>query len=263
MRDDSFKENFGMYCEAILVSGKYGKFLVDPRDNVVGAELRIMGEWGALEFKKIKNIITRKSRVLVVGAHIGTLAIPISKKVTEVVAIEANPYTFNILRLNKLLNEAHNCTLINVAANNKYEQIEFLASTDNSGGSKRKPKIDDIMYTYDNPETILVKSAPLDSLLKNKNFDVVIMDIEGSEFFALQGMPKILDNTKTLIVEFIPHHIKNVSGISIVEFAAIFKNFKTLTLSIKKVAVDNKDFEYLLQHLYDNNISDEGLIFSK
>lgn len=38
------------------------------------------------------------------------------------------------------------------------------------------------------------------------------MDIEGAEFFALQGMPKTLKHIRFLYMEYVPHHLKNVSA---------------------------------------------------
>ena len=40
------------------------------------------------------NKCDAESEVLFVGAHIGSLAIPVAKKVRKVVAVEANPATF-------------------------------------------------------------------------------------------------------------------------------------------------------------------------
>jgi tRNA G37 N-methylase Trm5 len=46
----------------------------------------------------------KHSDVLIVGAHIGTLAIPISRLAKHVDAIEANPETFKFLSLNVAMN---------------------------------------------------------------------------------------------------------------------------------------------------------------
>ena len=91
-------------------------------------------------------------------------------------------------------------------------------NTVNSGGSKRVPVNNHYMYTYDNPEVIDVEAHSLDNYLSNTSFDLVLIDIEGSEYFAMRGMKEILTNTKTLIVEFLPHHITNVAGIRLTDF---------------------------------------------
>src|SRR5476649_283472 len=83
------KRLLGKYGFAILCETSNGFFAVDPEDLGVGGFLLKHGEYGANELKVIDEFITPDSKVLIVGAHIGSLTIPISKKVKEVVAIEA------------------------------------------------------------------------------------------------------------------------------------------------------------------------------
>src|SRR5271157_6099415 len=85
----------------------------------------------------------------------------------------------------------------------------------NSGGSKRMPLTRDYMYFYDSPDIVTVGADRLDDLLDGERFNVVFMDIEGSEYFALGGMQKILTSAKVLFMEFVPHHLKNVGGVSV------------------------------------------------
>ena len=94
----------GKHVNALLVKSTNGLFAVDPEDYGVGWELRKNGRYGAAEIDRLKGYIDKNSRVLIVGAHIGTLAIPISKLCNEVVAIEANPITYNLLQINISLN---------------------------------------------------------------------------------------------------------------------------------------------------------------
>ena len=117
---------------------------------------------------------------MIVGAHIGSLAIPIAKTCSKVVAIEANPNNFKLLQTNVKLNNTSNITLHNIAASNKQEIIKFQLNTVNSGGSKRVPVTNHYMYTYDNPEVIEVEAYALDTYLSNEDFDLVFIDIEGS-----------------------------------------------------------------------------------
>jgi len=253
----------GKFVNAVLTNGTNGHFLVDPRDNVIGQQLRRNGVYGQLELERLSKITDKDSSVLVVGAHIGTLAIPLAKSVKRVVAIEANPSTFELLRFNVLLNGAENCTLHNIAASNKFEPLEFLVNTENSGGSKIRPRIENKMYTYDNPEIISVPGAPLDQILLPEEFDVIIMDIEGSEYFALQGMPELLNKAHSIMIEFVPHHIRNISGVTVKEFAELFNCFETMSLTYQDLTVAKGDFEFVLDYLFEKDICDDGLIFSR
>ena len=254
----------GQYIYALIVKTDNGLFAVDPEDSVVGRQLRINGSYGTGELDILRKFCTPDSKVLIVGAHIGSLAIPISRLCKEVVAIEANPYTYSLLQKNISLNEVSNCQALNIAASNKNETIQFLLNRSNSGGSKRVPLNKEYMYYYDNPKEISVEAYNLDEYLKRDDFDMTIIDIEGSEYFALQGMQKILSNTELLMIEFLPHHLRNVSGASVEQFISLITpHFSSLTIPTKNLTVDSQHFYSHLMDMYNNNQEDEGLIFRK
>jgi hypothetical protein len=46
------------------------------------------------------------------------------------------------------------------------------------------------------------------------------MDIEGAEYLALKGMPQTLARARFLYIEYVPHHLQNVSGVTNDEFFA-------------------------------------------
>ena len=80
------------------------------------------------------------------------------------------------------------------------------------------------MYEYDNPKSIQLDSVVLDEYLEDNKFDLVLIDIEGSEYFAMKGMQKILSGCNTLVVEFLPHHLENVAGVSVEQFFSVLPN---------------------------------------
>ena len=134
----------------------------------------------------------------------------------------------------------------------------------NSGGSKRLPKNNEYMYRYDNPEVIEVQAYSLDDYLDENNLDLVLIDVEGSEYFAMQGMEKILSNCNTLIVEFLPHHLKNVADVTVEQFLSLIpKQFSKLTIPSKKETHPVDIGGVVLQQMYNNKEGDDGLIFTK
>ena len=200
--------------------------------------------------------------MLIVGAHIGSLAIPIANICSKVVAIEANPNNFKLLQTNVKLNNTDNIIIHNIAASDKKENIKFQLNTVNSGGSKRVPINNHYIYTYDNPEVIDVEAHSLDNYLSNKEFDLVLIDIEGSEYFAMKGMADILAQTKTLIVEFLPHHITNVAGVKLTDF------LNNIPGHLKKLTIPSKNETYpidigivTLQQMFESGQGDDGIIF--
>jgi len=254
----------GKNTAALLVESSNGLFLVDVEDQAVGRELIIQGEYGRQEVERLLCYTNKTSAILVVGSHIGTIVVPLAKRCQSVTAIEANPRTFRLLNLNLLINDCNNVQALNVAANDKHERLQFLLSRTNSGGSKRMPMVRDYMYFSDAPEVIDVDSVPLDELLFNMQFDLIVMDIEGSEFFALRGMPRLLASARTLALEFIPHHFRNVSGVTVAQLLEQLEPFFTaLFVPSKGVTVKREQFHTLLQQMYERNESDSGLIFTK
>ena len=250
--------------KSVIVETKNGTLAVDPRDLEVGLKLRNNGSYGLDEIARINELISTQSNVLVVGAHIGSLVIPIAKNCNKVVAIEANPNNFNLLKTNLHLNKTKNVSIHNIAASSKQETIKFQMNVVNSGGSKRLPKNNEYMYRYDNPEVIEVQAHSLDEYLDDNNFDLVLIDIEGSEYFAMQGMEKILSNCNTLIVEFLPHHLKNVADVTVEQFLSLIpKQFTKLTIPSKKETHPVDIGGVVLQQMYNNKEGDDGLIFTK
>lgn len=254
----------GNGVKSVIVDSKNGLLAVDPRDLEVGFKLRNYGSYGLEEITRINELITTESNVLVVGAHIGSLVIPIAKNCNKVVAIEANPNNFNLLKTNLHLNKTENVSIHNIAASSKQETIKFQMNVVNSGGSKRLPKNNEYMYRYDNPEVIDVQAYSLDEYLDENNFDLILIDIEGSEYFAMQGMEKILSNCNTLIVEFLPHHLKNVADVSVEQFLSLIpQHFTKLTIPSKNETHPVDIGGVVLQQMYNNKEGDDGLIFTK
>ena len=254
----------GKGVKSVIVESKNGILAVDPRDLEVGLKLRNNGSYGLDEIARINELISTQSNVLVVGAHIGSLVIPIAKNCNKVVGIEANPNNFNLLKTNLHLNKSQNITIHNIAASSKQETIKFQMNVVNSGGSKRLPKNNEYMYRYDNPEVIEVQAYSLDDYLDENNFDLVLIDIEGSEYFAMQGMEKILSNCNTLIVEFLPHHLKNVADVTVEQFLSLIpKQFTKLTIPSKEETHPIDIGGVVLQQMYNNKEGDDGIIFAK
>ncbi len=254
----------GRNVVAVVYRTDNGLLATDPEDMGVGSELRKTGSYGQDELERVFRYASQDSDVLVVGAHLGALVVPIAKRCKSVVAIEANPRTFDLLKINLLLNNISNVRAYNIAASEKVELLEFIASRSNSGGTKRMPKVHAFEYFYDKPSTFSVQAVSLDEFLKGATFSLIFMDIEGSEYFALKGMQRILQAAQTLFVEFLPHHLRNVSGVSPREFLVpVERHFNKLLIPSEGLDVDKASFLPALQSMFDRDEGDDGLIFTK
>ena len=257
------RKRLGSNIRSIITESENGIFAVDPEDLEVGEKLR-KGGFGLDEIERLSKYLTGESKVLIVGSHIGSLAIPLAEKCADLVAIEANPDTFELLKLNISLNNCNNISAHNIAASDKREQLKFLKSRVNSGGSKRTPKNHNFMYDFDKPEEIEVEAYSLDEHLGVESYDLVIMDIEGSEYFALKGMPQILVQSKVLVVEFLPHHLRDVAGITVDDFLSVIpEGFTKMTIPSQQKTIVKSSFEAELKGMFATEKGDDGLIFER
>lgn len=126
------------------------------------------------------------------------------------------------------------------------------------------PKVHKYMYFSDSPDVITVKGSRLDDVLAGRSFDVIFMDIEGSEYFALGGMPRLLAAAHVLCMEFVPHHLKNVSGVSVAQLLALIEPyFSSLFIPTKNLNLTREQFQPVLQEMYDKEQLDDGIVFTR
>lgn len=261
-KSKQIRKKLGKNVKYVIAHSENGIMATDPEDLEVGHQLRANGSFGMNEVERINQFVDENSSVLIVGGHIGSLAIPISKSVKNCTVIEASPKNYELLKMNILLNNCENIFAYNLAASESKGKIQFQMNSVNSGGSKRLPINNKFMYRYDDPKVIEVESETLDTLLEAKNFDLILLDIEGSEYFAMKGMPTLLANCSTLIVEFLPHHLTNVAGITVEQFLEnIPKQMKRLTIPSRNQTVPVEQAGPTLQDMFDKNQGDDGLIF--
>ena len=221
----------GPHARAIIAETPQGRFACDPEDMGVGWKLCEHGSYDAERIEELLRLVTPESRVLVAGTHIGTLVVPLARAVREVIAFEANPATFGLFTTNLLLNGISNCKAHNLALGAQAGTARFLQNRVNSGGSKIMPKTMHSGYVFDHPAEVEVQVVALDEVIDDPRFDLIIMDIEGSEYAALSGMPRALAASSHLQVEYLPHHLDNVAGVTDQAFAALLEpHFGTMTL---------------------------------
>lgn len=256
--------SFGQYALGLVAETEAGIFIVDAEDRWVGGALLNYGSFSDHEYILARSLINQDSNVLIVGSHIGTHVVRLSRHCRSLTGIEANPATFRLLKFNVLLNECNNVAIYNIAASDKYEKITFLMNRENSGGSKRKPAVPYFHYVYDNPESIEIEAAPLDGFLDEKDFDLVFMDIEGSEYFALRGMQTILSRCKALSVEFLPHAIIDVACVGIDEFSStITPHFEWMYIPRHEQLFRGPAIVHQLRTMFEAGEGHEGIYFLK
>ena len=228
------QKQLGEFATAILTETKHGRLLVPAGDMEVGRYLAHGGNYGLAEIEFHLRYLTMESRILVVGTHVGALLVPLAKRVRRVVGIEANPDTFRLLEMNVSLNGLSNVQLYNIAAGNRNGEVDFLMHRCNTGASaivsgdlaEGKP-----WARFDEPKIQRLPIRKLDEVIMEPAFDLIIMDVEGAEFDAMQGMERILASSQRLQIEIIPSLVRARSQATAEEFIQLLaKNFATAQL---------------------------------
>lgn len=249
---------------AVIAGTPQGVFAVDSQDAFVGRRLREQGAYGLAEIEQAASLISTSDNVLVVGAHVGSIAIPLARRCRHLTAVEANPWTYRLLRCNLILNDADNVEAHHFAAGDRGGEVRFVMNRHNSGGSKVYPLIPKPEYFDDNPDITTVECSRLDERLGRHDYSLIFMDAEGSEYAAILGMPRILDHARNLIVEFLPHHLANVAGVGPEVFAdSLAPFFAKMLVPSQRRQYPRSEFNLALRQLYDEGRGDAGLVFSK
>lgn len=253
----------GPHADAIAVSTGDLVLLVDPADFGVGRHLRFRGRYGVEELDRLTPLVSRDEDVLVVGSHVGSLVVPLSRHCRRLDAIEANPRSFELLRRNLLLNRCDNVVAHPIAAGDRDGEIDFLAGRANSGGSKIAPRRPRFRYRFDRPETIRVPMRRLDDVVADRRYGLIVMDIEGAEPLALAGMPDLLSTCRHLYIEFVPHHLDDVGGVTVDGFCDRLRMFDEVRFTGDPACHHLAAATARMKEMYRRRKSDDGVLFSR
>ena len=194
------------------------KYLITNQNDCIQRFLLNKQQWNSSVFEYISEMIKLNNlkHFLNVGSHIGTIALPVSKKIDKVSCIEAYPETYNHLNENIKFNNLTNVKSYNFAVGNSEEDIYFMSCDqicpiekkdrlkNNSGGMH--------IFTQNDIDENRRSSCLTDKKIKNKmcrldnveidNFDIMLVDIEGCEYdFLLGSKEKIMKNKPIIIIE--------------------------------------------------------------
>ena len=264
------KKIFGPNAKGIIYDSKNGYMALPISDITIGKNLGFKGHWNFNEIQKLLQQTTKDDVIYFIGTHVGTLLVPIAKKVKTVVGFEANEDTFWFIKANLCLNKISNATIFNKAVGDGAKKVTFYKNTVNTGGSKIKPIKDSILYNYDNPKQVEVDMVALDPFIAEQSLTPpsgIIMDIEGAEYFALKGMQATLAKVRFLYVEFVPHHLQNVSNTSVEKFLKAITPHFSKAIFLKDntqydISSSEKELVKHLKTLEKNNVADD-ILFTK
>jgi FkbM family methyltransferase len=168
--------------------------------------LFVTGYYEPNEFYLLKTILKPGMVFIDIGANIGLYTIFASNIVDNngiVIAIEPSERDMERLRANVELNKGQVIRLRQTAISNSSGERELLIAEEEHSGQNT---LGAFAYAdVQNQGKRRVKTETLDEVVKNEaltRVDVIKMDVEGHEFFALQGAKETLRNFHpTLLVE--------------------------------------------------------------
>ena len=138
-----------------------------------------------------------------VGANLGFYSVLLGRQVGPkggIYSFEANPVCVEYLRSNLALNQVANCEILPCALLDNREQVKF---TINYGTSAVGLTQRSSFYESKVGHEVNVQGYPLDELVKTFNLrkpDLIKIDIEGAEAFAVAGMLHTLEEYRPLIL---------------------------------------------------------------
>ena len=149
----------------------------------------------------MKQYIKKGMTIVELGANIGYYALmeaAIMKNKGKVYAIEPSPQNFAMLQKNISLNSYEPIIeSYNIAVSNKSGKDKLFMSKEHNLCNMMESNASDYVE---------VQTSTLDDfLIDKKQPDIIRMDIEGFEYYVVDGMEKTLQNTKSCIM-FIEVH---------------------------------------------------------
>jgi FkbM family methyltransferase len=182
----------------LSIRTKSGKFYLPNLKDMISIDLFMNGYYERGLVNLLIERIPNNGVLLDVGANIGSICIPVSKMRPDVkiIAIEASPWIFDVLKKNIEANNASNITALNYAV---YEEsgktLPMYAPKDLFGKGSLKA-----VYTQ-NAE--LVETITIDDIKRQCNVSAIHfikVDVEGFEAAVFRGMSSLSTSDKPKII---------------------------------------------------------------
>lgn len=177
---------------------RHGVFTYYTQDYYIGGALDVTGENSPAELTKLQLLVPPSGRALLVGANIGTLAVPLAKHLRTglLLAFEPQPATHVLLTLNFDQNGLHRHVASELALGDRcgkalMTRIDYDAPSYNSGSAAL---LDDgvvISGQTFRDHTVEVDMVTIDSLAL-EYLDLIHADVEGSELAVIRGAVKTI-----------------------------------------------------------------------
>lgn len=170
-------------------------------DEWIQQQIYFMGAFDQKGINFLKHHLKPGDVFIDIGANIGCYTLVASQLTTptgKVIAFEAIRHVYEQLQHNINLNHLSNVTAEHQAVYEKADELKFFVSSrENMGMSSI------FRHDTESGETEITKAVALDDYISNrgiKRIDLIKIDIEGAELFALRGMRKTLSTMRPVLM---------------------------------------------------------------
>jgi len=229
-------DNIEKNKELLAINNYSEKYIVNSSDIAIGRSLYINGHFEFDTFlhalKILENKIKKKT-LIDIGANIGSICIPaIKRKIFEnCIAIEPEPYNYNLLSKNIFINDVNDkIETLNIALGQfDDEQLKFELSVDNFGDHRIKSDSKEKnFYNEDKRKIITVNTKKLDTIMKrfNPKDTFIWIDTQGYESFVLDGGINTLIKKTPMVIEFWPYGLDKFNSYNLLKKNLIKADYK-------------------------------------
>jgi len=227
------------------------KYIVPTKDTAVVPSM-ISGDYENYELELYKKLLNKNDIVLDIGANIGVYSIEASNRIGDegkVYAFEPIQENLKLLKRNLKLNFVNNTNPI-TSAIGKEEGVIKIYKAKNSIATHTAGAISDEF------EEVNVESIDSFCTKNDLKINLIKMDIEGYEGFALEGGLKTLEKQQPILfIEFSSHHLKQCGYSPLKHAKNLLKTYKYCYLIDEK----NQNYNIItsatkLSTLYNGNI---------
>lgn len=191
------------------------RMFVDLRAGVVAADLFLKHTWEPEETRLIVRLLKQGDVFVDLGANLGYFDLIASDAVGstgKVFAFEPAPGNLRLLRKNVEVNGCTNVYIEPKAVTDANRDVDLHLSAINHGDHRIFPSNDDNDWNEGRTRSsVVVEGITLDSYFPpGSRVDLIKMDIQGAEYFALKGMERLLRDNHDIVmmVEFWPSGLR-------------------------------------------------------
>lgn len=221
------------------------KIKIDPKNGLIDKEIYNNGVWEPEILEVLKENISQESVCLDIGANIGqhTLYMASLANKGRVYSFEPLKKLVDQIKESVIANNFKNIEIYNFGLSNTSETLNIYLDNLNIGRS-----------TFDKrKEASSIEKADIkvfDDIWGDNKIDFLKMDVEGYEYYALQGMKNnILKSHPKMLLEFTPlfYNKMNISSSEILEFI-LNLNYKIYDIDNNRKEVTKQNIQEFLTH---------------